>query len=202
MQLCVTLDGTMLYKDINAPAVLAGNPVLKVGRGLIPDTIEMMDSRSLNTSGLQNSIGGYKMRLVEQPRTQFQTEWEQVTVQALGTLDRNADVSAEIQDGRIMFAPIDCGNTHANYQRAAHQNERGALVWSLGYEILISSPHVATLLDLAQLTEFSVGRGIEESRVGSGLYLVTAHAIHINGSNYYEKYALWTTSSSQRRSTT
>lgn len=197
MQLCVTLDRRMIYRNVNAPSVYSGSPKIQFTRRTTVQkgVYQIADARVLSSAGFANARGGYAFALSTQPLNQYQDSVSQLRARKItNSLDMNQDVKEGLDSGRIRFAPIDCGNVHKNYEKAAYQNERGALVWSNGIQILVQSVTQGSLLDLALVEDNEHGNSKDTStKSQSGKYLVTAKAIHIDGSNYYEKYELWTT---------
>lgn len=196
MQLCVRLDQTMLYRNMSSASVYRGAPRTHfVRHNVIEPNLQIISSSAINTSGYTNAMGGYGFMLQSQPvlgtRT---TPVSKLAVRKITrSIDVNEDVQGQIDRGRVRIAPIDCGNTHDKYHQAGYQNERAALVWSNGLNVMVQQTADPTLLDLVEVTDYDQGHNIEEGKTRSGLYIVTARSKQITGSNYFEKYVLFTT---------
>lgn len=105
----------------------------------------------------------------------------------------NADVKGMLQSGvRARPAPIDCGNTHENYIKAFHQNERRKSLHSTFVDVVIDS---YTSLDLFDVVELEL---IDRTTLGilraySQNYLVWGRTRRIQGTKYYEALRLMAT---------
>ena len=102
----------------------------------------------------------------------------------------NAEVKDLLADGvRTLPAPIDCGNTHANYIKARHQNERRRALYSTFMDASLDDYTTADIFDSVDVAvQDRVTRGIQTAY--SQKYLIFARTRAIQGTRYYERMRL------------
>jgi hypothetical protein len=102
----------------------------------------------------------------------------------------NSEVKDLLADGvRTLPAPIDCGNTHANYIKARHQNERRRALYSTFMDASLDDYTTADLFDSVDVeVQDRVTRGVQTAY--SQKYLVFARTRAIQGTRYYERMRL------------
>jgi hypothetical protein len=97
----------------------------------------------------------------------------------------NTAVRTAAARGYQTYGPIDVGNVHSNYERAAYQNMRFANLYSMDVEFLVLTPTPLTLFN-----KFTFALEVENEKLDpaySGNYITAAKAIYVQGTNYAEK---------------
>ena len=188
MSLGMTCTGEIRYRNLNT---LPEQGEFTFTQGGVNGTINVIDHKYLFNSGFANLAGGYQQ--VRQPQGLFSdTPIDQLSVKRkTQMLQMNKDVKSMIDRGRIDFAPLDAGNVHANWDRAAYQNKRGALLYTTGLELLTNE---RTPLNLDVFSTL-MWEGYDPPGAGSvslseqyrGVYVVTAKAITLTPGKYFEK---------------
>lgn len=188
MNIGVDLDGTMVFKDMNN----LPEPEQKIlGYTFAKDALTASDIQVSASSGLNNALTGYQNMRISQSATQ--DEMQRVIKDLVFKPDvKNPLYNQELKDklgrGAVRFGPIDCGNFHDNYDKAAYQNLRYRNMFSLNLEAL--------MIDAAKVKLGSrVNLGLQTEDTGqdvpnSGVYTITGHAIYTQGANYAEKLGM------------
>jgi len=182
--LCVDLDGTMRYKDVNNLPTATKQIIAYQYKQGYTTAIEVAISAS---SGFNNAVSGYQNMRVAQSTTGT----SQSTITDLSfTFDSkaplyNQPLKTELKRGPVRFGPIDVGNVHDNYERASYQNTRYRNLFSMGLDLMLP---VISDIQLLDQVNFSVQREDAEQDVSnSSAYTVTGHSIYIQGASYFEK---------------
>lgn len=188
MILCVDLDGTMRFKDLNALP-----PAKKKiqGYGYAEDALTAVDVQITAASGLNNALSGYQNMRVAQ--SSIADETAQIIKDLRFTPDvksplYNQNLKDQLQRGAVRFGPIDAGNVHDNYEKASYQNLRYRNMFSFGLDALMVD---STEIKLAERVALSLQtESTSQDAPNSGSYTVTGHAIYTQGANYSEKIGL------------
>lgn len=179
----LNLQGTLLYKDLSRRRPIKAR--LHRGefrKGLIPVT----QHEPTTNSGLNNISDGYKANRFPQGAngTNEPIDKLQFTPDSSRPLlnpDVRKNISGSSRHGNICF-----GNNHPNRENAIYQNLRYASLYSYGDSLLTPMPTDLTLFDNINFTSV-VQANTDEDVGNSGLLVITARAVYIAGSNYYEK---------------
>jgi hypothetical protein len=181
----VDLSGTLLYVDANN---LPAPQVTLVAYQVVPGSYTVTDYRALTKSGLNNSLTGYNNARITQ--SQAGTSLSTTDDQLQFTPDTSAPllnpaVKTQAARGYQTYGPIDVGNVHSKYERAAYQNQRYANLLSMDVEFLLNTPSPLTLFD--RFTFSLETENHKQDPAYSGTYIVAGRAIYIQGVTYVEK---------------
>lgn len=191
MKLAMTSTGELRYVDINkisysnAPEFLVGTPNNR-------NVFEVLDIKTVGTSGTMNAISGYNHKLIVQDLSSGNRVKSTVDLKRISSNTQiNKGIKSSIKQAKVEFSPITVGtqNTHDNYHEAQYQNTRIGNMLTQGVEILVQSVTNVDIFDpIAAKTKTtpSVDQ-IEFDGSNSGNYVVTGKAIKITGANYFEK---------------
>jgi hypothetical protein len=189
MKLGLNLDKTLVYKD-----VIDETPSIKnmVFAEYTPNGIMISDAVPAASSGTLNHYSGYQDSLIEQDvmNASVFKENKNVTVsKGIGqkSLLVNSKIKQAVDQSRILFNPIDPGNTHANYERAGYQNERMNALFSSRIEVVTPQATDLRLLDAVTLV---FDKGSEYLQAFSGKYVIASRAVRLEGNEYFEKFEL------------
>jgi hypothetical protein len=194
LSLGMTLDGTFKYKNLTT--LPTTGPTFTVGS--IENTVNVISSKYLISSGYGNSIGGYKHLVRPQVIREFKDKIDQLSVKRkTQTLQLNDEIRGMLQKGRIDFGDIDAGNVHKNWDKARYQNLRTAMIYSMGVELMIDQ---RTPINLDLFSPF-LYEAYDPPATGAAklteqyrcVYYITAKVIYLEGGNYFEKFQGYTT---------
>ena len=181
----VDLSGTLLYVDANnlpAPATTL------VAYQMVEGMYTVTDYKAVSKSGLNNALTGYNNTRVTQSQTgtALSTDNTQVAFTPDTTAPSfNTTVKTQAARGYQTYGPIDVGNVHANYERAAYQNMRFANLYSMDVEFLLNTPSSLSLFD--KFTFSLETENQKQDPAYSGVYIVAGRAIYVQGTTYCEK---------------
>jgi hypothetical protein len=188
MVLGVDLDGTLRFKNVSD----LPPPTQKIlGYTYASDAMTAVDIKVNASSGLNNALTGYQSMRVAQSTMADATH---ETIKDLSfTPDVKSplysdDIKKSLAQGAVRFSPIDAGNVHQNYERAAYQNLRYRNLFSLGLEAMMIDT-----IDVQLLERITIGLQVEgaaQDTPNSGVYTTSGHAIYVQGANYAEKLGL------------
>lgn len=103
------------------------------------------------------------------------------------SIDTNSAIKSAIKPvAKLMFAPVDCGNSHSNYIVARHQNYRLKSIFN--QDIYVGLPQQFTGLNVFDPVLFSstdVVGNLEQDVTGR--YLVSATNKFVYSGRYFEK---------------
>jgi len=150
----------------------------------------MTDYAIVNRAGFMNVTTGYQeTRVVQSVIEEDDAKHSSLTFKKNSAkLMMSADVKSQVDRNKFSFAPVDVGNTHANYEKAAYQNRRMGNLFALGLDMMTPEFSSADLLDVVNI-EMELP-DVKGSRQYSGKYLVLSKVIYVQGGNYYEKLEL------------
>jgi hypothetical protein len=188
----VGLNNTLYY--INVQKQFENRtPVLELVYNTQPKTqnyANIIKYRIISRSGQFNYEGAYGMRTTQTNSSGGVTIYQQVSAakNAGANLDISKRIGGSIQNrSKIAIAPMDAGNSHPNYIRARHQNERLKLTYSQNLYVLLN---VETQLNLYDIVNVLIHGDEKKDFYSSGIYMVTALTKSIYGNFYYEKIEL------------
>lgn len=192
MVCCVDLAGTLKYLDLTK--IPTSGPIFSRSQ---KEGIPIYDSESVASSGFVNHYNAYRSSNVDFTILKdpfFKIEKDVTIKKNSQFLMLNIAVKGMISKGRREFMPIDCGNVHANYQRAFYQNRRAASVYNFSQNILTNRNTKIQLLDPLTYKTSTVSGSyekVQKSDVGdSGGYFVTARTLVIYNGEYQEKLTI------------
>jgi hypothetical protein len=188
MQIGVTASKELRYRNVSDFAQFPVKDFFDTTK--ITDQVKPMTSYSIaNSAGFFNVNSGYGDRRITQGVSTEDEEISTLTLQKNSAkLMMNTAVRSSIQRNRVLYAPVDVGNVHANYERALYQNRRLSNLFVMGMEIQTPVFSEADLLDVVSLAiEVPDVKG---SKQYSGKYLVTEKVVYVTGANYFEKLVL------------
>jgi hypothetical protein len=181
----VDLTGTLLYVDANN---LPAPTIQLIAYQLVQGMLTVTDYKATTKSGLNNILTGYNNVRYTQSQTGSVLSNPNATVNFTPDTTApllNTTVRTQAARGYQTYGPIDVGNVHSNYERAAYQNMRFANLYSMDVEFLILNPTPLTLFN-----KFTFALEVENQKQDpaySGTYITAAKAIYVQGTNYAEK---------------
>lgn len=189
MQLGLNFDKTLVYKDLSfvRPRV----KILKFG-SYQKDTILVTDAVPRAAPGSMNHFSGYSEALVEQDllATDPNRTHSKINVskgERETSLLVNTKVKGAVEQSRVVFAPIDCGNSHPEYEKALYQNRRLNNLYSSRLDVVTPDDTDLKLLDRVSI---ALDKTTTYLQAYSGDYFVSARAIYIRSNEYFEKIEL------------
>lgn len=159
-----------------------------------PPTLNIISASIDSHTGMLNARGGYGSTVYQEMLSGQGDVFTDISAQRQSNVfGINSDVKDILADGvRARPAPIDCGNTHPNYIRAAHQNERRKALFSTFADVVIDSYTDLDLFDLVSLELIDrVTLGILPAY--SQNWIIAARTRRIQGTKYYEALRLMAT---------
>lgn len=180
------LDNTLRYVDINN---LQAPSKKVIAYHIATDAYTAVDMKLASGSGFNNAITGYQNLRRVQSLTAPDDSIADLTFDSkVRSPQYNKPLKDRLGRGPVRFGPIDVGNVHAMYERASYQNARYQNLYSLGLELLLSSP---TDIELFDTISYSTQKeNTDPDVVNSGVYLVDSHAIYVEGASYFEKIGI------------
>lgn len=189
MQLGLNFDKTLVYRDLNEnvePALKFTHAEFKAG------FLTATDIQPSTKSGTMNHYSGYAESLVEQDLENEDLykvhDKIQISKKASeGKLMLNSKIKDAVKQARVVFAPIDVGNVHKEYERALYQNRRQNNLHSVAIDLVTKEATKAKLLD-----KVAVNADKKEGylQTYSGDYRICSRVVFIKGNEYYEKFEL------------
>jgi hypothetical protein len=189
MRSALNLNGKLVYKDLSK----ALKPVAKFSYiDPKPGFFLVTDALPVVASGAPNHFVGYADRIIEQNLSSdtFNKVTKEIQVKkkpSEGSLSMSATVKSLIKQANVSFGPLDPGNAHADYLKAAYQNKRISSLFSTGLDVLTPQPTDLNVLDPVYVT---MERADGYLKMHSGDYHVVSRTIYVQGSNYYERLNL------------
>jgi hypothetical protein len=181
--LAVDTTGSLRYLDLNATP----DPTLVLTH--TPQTgskfLLVSDFAPSAKSGLNTVIGGYRYdRVVQSWLKDTKTETN-ATVSSDSKKPALNYAAREIQKtGRVLYSPIDGGNTHTNYERALYQNTRFGLLFSVSAEFLTAAQ---TNLEFGDVFKYVSPASLGNATY-DGKFTIATKIVFIVGSLYQEKF--------------
>jgi len=191
MVLGFDLDNKLIYKNLISKPTQKQAAVFITAKHAEGSFIAT-DYKIKNQSGFLNSVGGGYAGEIQVTSVMSTTQTSINTTQGTRTTSKfmiNSEVYNEVKlQGRVSFRPIDGGNVHQNYEKAAYQNVRVSSLFSFGLELITTDVTGLNLLDYVGFVA-SVPEG-KPVQAYSGNYFITSRTIYIQGLNYFEKLEL------------
>ena len=202
-QLAVTANKTLLLANVSNFAkqnivqqfANAGKP------GRLDGVSTITDYKIINKSGFFNTQSGYKDSHVAQSLIADDVIHKDLNVPRNSKkLMINDSVRKAVTQQRVSYAPIDVGNTNANYERAKYQNMRLSNLFSYGLEFVTGDPVTANIFDV--ITCDLAKPGVVGIGPISGKYMVTSKVLYIQNFNFYQKIEVFRHGLNDSRETT
>jgi hypothetical protein len=145
------------------------------------------DYKATTKSGLNNNLTGYNNARYTQSQTGvLSTANDQLTFTPDTTSPAfNTTVKTQAARGYQSYGPIDVGNVHSKYERAAYQNMRYANLLSMDVDFLVYTPTPLTLFD--KFTFSLETENHKQDPAYSGVYTVSGYAMFVQGTTYAQK---------------
>ncbi len=181
-------DGTLRYKNLNK---LDDSGIKILAYQYAEDAFTAVDIHVVTASGFNNALSGYQNMRYKQSLVldEVHTQIDQL---AFTPDTRSPQYNKALKDkltrGPVRFGPIDVGNVHPEYEKASYQNMRYKNLFSLHVEALLIQPSSIKLLDKLSIAVQKEDTG--QDSANSGTYVVSGHAIYVQGANYSEKVLL------------
>lgn len=199
MQMAVDLKGNLIYRNLSQPWYgEKGSSYRPYTFSTVESSqaIPILSKKEFTKTGVMNAFGGYRMTTVEQNPTKgkstSQDKHSKVsTVTKTDSVAVNKNINEGISGSRVDFAPINCGNNHANYDKALHQNSRLLGLYAVGLYIVTDKVNAdVTLLQTIKLDSPEISNNERQyNKTVAGEWEVSAKTIFINtDGKYYEKY--------------
>lgn len=156
-------------------------------RGAGGKILPVTDYNILSKSGFFNAASGYQQsKIVQSITSTADVDLSQLNVKRNSRrMSINKDVKDEVQQSKVLYAPIDIGNVSSNYEKALYQNRRLANLFSFGAEFVTSQMIKSEVLDLVGC-DFSKP-GLSGVQAISGTSLLTSKVTYVEGTNFYQK---------------
>lgn len=190
MQMGVNLNGTLVLKNVVDKSLLDkqvfvfSTTSVPVDKREIP--IKSLQLEPFSKSGSENFMSGYKSITLEQNPTLGksgnQGSHDKVSASVVSdSVSVNKNVNEGISGSNVRFAPINCGNTHKNYEKALHQNKRLWSLFSSGLRVVTDDfSDTLGLLDYVRVDSQVIRNNKpEQDKAVSGFYLVTGVSMFI-----------------------
>lgn len=184
MKLAVTFDKEMLLTNVADFSKLSVKQTL----ANVPDgkQLPINDWTIMNKSGFFNSVNGYKDTLVSQSILKDdEVTKEAKVIKNSQRIMINKEVRNQVGQNRVMYAPIDVGNTNPYYTKAPYQNQRLGNLFSTGLEIVTTQSVNAKLMEVVncQIARPDI-TGVSSI---SGNYMVISKIMYITNMNLFQK---------------
>jgi hypothetical protein len=195
----LTSLGQLKYRNLND---VVETPIDKIKRVFLHNTdtelikeknlqpIYVSEARPRSTAGLMNTWQNYGSTRVENTLAGKNEIHDKVDVKTSSEyLPINAKVKKTVDRARIEYTPLDCGNTHKNYQKAQYQNIRTMALFTEHVSILTGDVTDLELLDPVLYRQANADP--KEPLTISDIYIVVAKTIFVkNGSSYAERFEI------------
>ena len=100
-------------------------------------------------------------------------------------LSINSEVKSDVQKARFDYAPIDCGNTHDNFENAVYQNVKLLALFSEKISILVDSVTDVQLFDPVSFRQSDIDP--QKQIKSSDTYIVIGKSIQLAGGVFYNE---------------
>lgn len=192
MVLMATSAGILKYRNI---IDVINSPLDKVKRVFIHSTpsasadgskitYQVRQAKDRSVSGLMNSWQNYGSTRFAHSLVGEQDEHKEIDVKTKGGyLSINADVSASVVRARKEYGPLECGNTHKNYQRAVYQNIKQLGLFSERISILTIDVTDVQILDPVIYRQSNAD--LTEPIKNTDIYVVVGKTVYVRGGMSY-----------------
>lgn len=184
----VDLDGTLIYRNVNA----LPEPTKKiVAYQYAKDAFTALEVQVSTDAGLNNALTGYQNMRYQQSSIAdaLHTQIKDLTFNpnARAPLLNNT-MKQKTARGPVRFGPVDVGNAHEKRERANYQNIRYRNLFSFGLDAMLSQ---LTNFELAEQVVLSVQReDTGQDTPNSGTYTITGHSLYVQGGTYNERVGM------------
>ena len=182
MKLGLCMNGTLRYKNLNSVTDLKLRLLQgKTEKGFLP----IVDHAPKVENGSSNVFSGYALQRFKQSTETPGVEDTLTFIPDSRTPMIDVEMKSRIKRGLADFGPLDFGNTNESYDKALYQNRRYSSLYSVGCDFLTVYHSGLLLLDRIEFTGEQESGETNDSVTGQ--YVVSGHAILVQGPNYYEK---------------
>lgn len=196
MQYSITMNGVLRYLDLSSMGVpTATLGLLQVGT---PGVLPVVGFHPVASTGGSNVTTGYSMATIEQNLMSadgmfIRQDSVRSVINEPGQISISADVRLRVGQGIVSFGPLDPGNCHPQYIRAAHQNLRAGNLFSSFLEVTLAQVSNIEPLDTVTVsTDVLHDQGYQQydAKSYAGSYRVFDKVIYVYQTTYYEKLVL------------
>ena len=182
MRLACTLDGRLRYLNLSNP----GESVATLVQGHIqPNMIPVLFHEPKISNGPNNIMSGYGLHRYKQSIDSPELRDKVTYVPDSRTPMLNTQAKNQAGRGIITYSPLDFGNNNESYEAAIYQNRRLGSLYSVGCDFITTYATGLSVLDRINFASEQDSGEVDNSVTGQ--YILTAHAILVQGTNYYEK---------------
>lgn len=197
MYSALTSLGQLRYLNLND---VIETPKEKIRRQFVHNTFPVSDTNQLttyivrdvktkSTAGLMNTWQNYGSTKMEQSLDGDHKQHDKVDVKTTANfLAINGTVKKTVERSRIEYSPVDCGNTHAGYERALYQNLKMMGLFSEHVSILTYDVTDLQLFDVVIYRQ--ANSDPKEPVSNSDIYMVTGKCIQVKTGVYAERIEL------------
>lgn len=183
MDVAVSSSGKMIYRDVNN---LTAEPVKLIAYSYAENSYPVTSCEMSTSSGFNNLQTGYWNAYLDQSIVVDNKLYNDLPFKP-DSKDPllNLELRGKLERGQWTYTPIDVGNTHYAYQKAAYQNNRYANLLSFGVDFTIP---LDTQLEIFDRVSYTVQN--DDSSIATryaGIYTVAEKIIYVQGANYAEK---------------
>jgi len=192
MVLMATSSGILKYRNIIDVVATAIDKINRVFIHSAPTasndnskiTYQVRQARDRSVSGLMNSWQNYGSTRFSHSLTGEQEEHKRIDVKTKGSfLSINSDVASAVGRARKEYGPLECGNTHKNYQRAVYQNIKQLALFSERISILTTDVTDVQILDPVVYRQSNAD--LTEPIKNTDVYVVIGKTIFVKGGMSY-----------------
>lgn len=197
MYLALTSLGELRYVNLND---VIETPSEKIKRQFLHNSVETAEESDIvsyvvasattrSTAGLMNTWHNYGSTRIEHVLSGVNEEHSKIDVQTNGNyLAINDTVKKTVERSRVDYSPIDCGNTHQQFERALYQNLKLIALFSEHVSLLTYEATDLQLLDVVVYRQANAD--IKTPASNSDIYIVVAKTIMGVGAHYAERFEL------------
>lgn len=147
-------------------------------------TYKVRAARERSLAGVANASTNYGSTRVEDKLSGTHDKVETFDVKTKGSyLAINQEIKNLVKRARFDYSPIDCGNSHKNYQAAVYQNQKVHNLFSERLSVLVYDVTEVQLLDpvIYRQADADLSKPVKASDV----YVVVGKTIKIQNAAYY-----------------
>ena len=192
MVLMATSAGVLKYRNIIDVINVSVDKIRRVFIHSTPEsstdkskiTYQVRQAKDRSVSGLMNSWQNYGSTRFAHSLTGEQEEHKSIDVKTKGSfLSINSQVSEAVVRARKEYGPLECGNTHKNYQRAIYQNIKQLGLFSEHISVLTTDVTDVQLLDPVIYRQSNAD--LTEPIKNTDVYVVIGKTVLVRGGMSY-----------------
>ena len=187
MSSALTSLGVLKYKDLNY--LIQQEPDYALFTNVNPTkfkgkTYRVHMAEHGSKSGLTNNWVNYGSTRVEHSLSGVKVVHDHIDVATKANyLPINIEVSKTVGRSRIDYSPIDCGNTHANYEKAIYQNVKMLALFSEHQSVMLLECTDIQLYDVIAYKQ--ADSDPTDFTLTSDRYIVVGKTVFIKGGKIY-----------------